>query len=138
MQMNIVKNPDESGCMNLAHKIARVVYAQTGASSLVLVNAFTSMIQNLSDASGVEILNLIADKSIFPVLDSSDINHYRLHVSANVRAFQMCVRAAYRMLKGQLPDSCFGATRFHRSDEMPAWATSCGYIADIDGMLFYL
>ncbi len=138
MEMTLVKNPDASGHMNLAHKIARVVYAQTGAPSLSLVCAFTSMIKNLSDASGVAISDLIADKTIFPVLSDGDINHARMYVPANSRAFQMCVRTAYRMLMNQLPDSCYGATKFHSADTIPAWATSRGYIADIDGMLFYL
>lgn len=138
MQMTLIKNPDTSGTSNMAYKIARVVYAQTGGASLPLVCAFTSMIKNLSDASGVAISDLIGDKTIFPVLGDSDINHVRLHVPAQNRAFQMCVRTAYRMLMGQLPDSCYGATRFHYSDEIPAWATSRGYIADIDGILFYL
>ena len=138
MQMNLIKNPDTSGHMNLAYKIARVVYAQTGGISLSLVCAFTSMIKNLSDATGVEISDLISDKSIFSVLDESDINHQRMHVPADCRAFQMCVRTAYHMLMGQLADSCYGATKFHYADTIPAWATSRGYIADIDGILFYL
>ena len=138
MQMTVIRNPDMSGTTNTAYKIARVVYAQTGGISLPLVCAFTSIIKNLSDASGVGISDLIGDKTIFPALKVSDINHARLHVPAQNRAFQMCVRTAYRMLMGQLPDSCYGATRFHYSDEIPAWATSRGYIADIDGVLFYL
>ena len=138
MQLTLIKNPDTSGTTNMAYKIARVVYAQTGGVSLPLVCAFTSMIKNLSDASGVTISNLICDKTIFPALSDSDVNHVRLHVPAQNRAFQMCVRTAYRMLMGQLPDSCYGATKFHYVDEIPAWATSRGYIADIDGILFYL
>lgn len=138
MQLTLIKNPDTSGTTNMAYKIARVVYAQTGGVSLPLVCAFTSMIKNLSDASGVTISNLICDKIIFPALSDSDVNHVRLHVPAQNRAFQMCVRTAYRMLMGQLPDSCYGATKFHYADEIPAWATSRGYIADIDGILFYL
>ncbi len=138
MQMTLINNPEVSGTTNMAHKIARIVYAQTGGTSLPLVCAFTSMIKNLSDLSGVAISDLIGDKTIFPALGASDINHARLHVSAQNRAFQMCVRTAYRMLMGQLPDCCYGASRFHYSDEIPAWATSRGYIADIDGMLFYL
>ena len=138
MQMTLIKNPDTSGTSNMAYKIARVVYAQTGGVSLPLVCAFTSMIKNLSDASGVAISDLIGDKTIFPALGALDVNHARMYVPAQNRAFQMCVRTAYRMLMGQLPDCCYGATRFHYADEIPAWATSRGYIADIDGILFYL
>jgi hypothetical protein len=96
MQITVIRNPDMSGTTNMAYKIARVVYAQTGGVSLPLVCAFTSMIKNLSDASGVAISNLISDKTIFPALKGSDINHVRLHVPAQNRAFQMCVRTAYR------------------------------------------
>ena len=138
MQMTLIKNPDTTGTANMAYKIARVVYAQTGAVSLPLVCAFTSMIKNLSEASGIPVPDLIVDKSVFPVLSDSNIWHSRLHVCAQNRGFQMCVRTAYRMLMGHLPDCCYGATRFHYADEIPAWATSRGYIADIDGILFYL
>ena len=140
MQMTLIKNPDSnlSSNMAMAYKIARVVYAQTGATSLHLVCAFTSMIKNISDASGVSISNLLCDKNIFPVLDKSDSNHARLQVPANSRAFQMCVRTAQRMLNGLLPDSCYGATKFHFADTIPLWATCRGYIADIDGVLFYV
>ena len=66
-----------------------------------------------------------------------------MQVSANAdiknnRALQMCVRVVARMMHGSLPDRCFGAIRFHHTDEMPDWATSRGYIADVDGLLFYL
>ena len=137
MQMTLIKNTSTPNTA-LAYKIARVVYAQTGAKSLHLVEAITSMIKNLSVASGIDIANIICDTSIFDVLEKSSPNHYRISEPATSRAFQMCVRTAQRMLMGALPDTCFGATRFHSSDVIPEWATSRGYIADIDGLLFYL
>ena len=137
MQMTLIKNTDTSSVTSHAYKIARIVYAQTGAMTLPLVEAFTSMIKNISDKSGVAIIDIIQDASLFPVLMSDDINHNRIHVHANERAFQMCVRTAYRMLSGGLGDCCYGATKYHFANTMPDWATSRGYIADIDGVLFY-
>ena len=136
MQMTLIKNTDMSA--TLAYKVARVVYAQTGAISLPGVEALTSMIKNLSEKSGRSIENIIKDKEIFDVLDESSLNHDRINVHANNHAFQMCVRVAARMLSGGLDDITFGATKFHSADTMPQWSVARGYIADIGGMLFYL
>lgn len=136
MQMTLIKNTDMSA--TLAYKIARVVYAQTGAASLPGVEALTSMIKNLSEKSGRSIENIISDTEIFDVLDENSPQHYRMNVPANNHAFQMCVRVASRMLGGGLIDSTFGATKFHSADTLPQWSLARGYIADIDGMLFYI
>ncbi|MBR2511349.1 MAG: hypothetical protein IKB59_04225, partial [Alphaproteobacteria bacterium] len=98
MQMTLIKNTDMYATQ--AYKIARVVYAQTGATSLAGVEALTSMIKNLSDKSGRSIENIISDKNIFDVLDENSQNHHRINVPANNHAFQMCVRVASRMLAG--------------------------------------
>ncbi len=131
MQMTLITNTDTSA--RLAYKVARVVYVHTKGASLPLVEAFTSMIKNLSNATGLEISTLIQDASYFPALGSSSVGD----VSGDNRAFQMCVRTAQRMLSGGLGDCCFGATRFHNADVIPEWARARGYIADIDGILFY-
>jgi len=137
MQMTLITNPDTSGRLALASKIARVVYAQTGAVSLSLVEAFTSMIKNISDQSSVDIQNIISDSNLFPALEETNIYHERLFVPSVSRGFQMCLRTANRMLAGLLPDKCYGATKYHYADTIPDWALSRGYIADIDGILFY-
>lgn len=135
MHMTLIKNPDTSA--SLAYKIGRVVYAQTGAITLRLVESMTSLIQNLSKSSGASYLDIVSDENIFDVLSDKSVHHTRLCVHANDRGFQMCVRVARRMLSGDLPDKCFGATRFHNADVIPDWAIARGYIADIDGFLFY-
>ena len=136
MHLTLIKNPDTSA--GLAYRIARIVYAQTGATSLPLVEAFTSMIKNLSDKSGTAISDIICDPEIFDALSDTSPRHNRMTVPVTSRAFQMCLRTARLMLSGGLVDSCNNATCFHYADEIPAWATSRGYIADIEGMLFYL
>lgn len=136
MNFALINNTDMSA--GLAYKIARIVYAQTAASSLVAVEALTSMIKNLSAASGVSVVDIISDETIFDALSDSSPRHVRTTVFPTDRGFQMCLRVAKRMLRGGLPDGCYGATRFHHSDTMPEWARARGYIADIDGMLFYL
>lgn len=136
MQLTLIKNTD-MGC-GLAYKVARVVYAETCASSLPVVEALTSMIANLSSASGREISSLISDSDLFESLHPESTNHENLYVSVETKAFQMCLRVAQRMLRGTLGDKCFGAIKFHRTEQLPQWAIARGYIADIDGLLFYL
>ncbi|MBR3930894.1 MAG: cell wall hydrolase [Alphaproteobacteria bacterium] len=136
MQLTIIPNPDASA--SLAYQIARVVYAQTGGTSLRLVEAMTTMIRNLSIKTNRSMHEIIRDMKIFSVLDESSPHHERLTVPADSRHFQMCVRTAKRMLSGMLPDCCNGATAFHHADILPDWAIARGYIADIDNVLFYL
>ena len=86
-----------------------------------------------------DLSDVVSDENIFDSLKADSPRHKYLQVDIkNNRAFQMCLRVVERMIHGRLGDTCFGATCFHRTDEMPDWATSRGYIADIDGVLFYL
>ncbi len=136
MQLTLIKNTDLS--VGLAYRIARVVYAQTGAITLPLVESITSVIKNISDKTGAEYSDIIRDKNIFDVLDKKSKNHSRLFTESTNRGFQMCVRVAQRMLSNGLCDRTFGSTMFHSADTIPQWAIARGYIADIDGYLFYL
>lgn len=136
MQIACIKNPDEK--QRTIYQIARVVYAETHAVSLQAVEALTSMIKNISVTSGRNISDIISDKNLFESLNPDSLNHDLLSVVANDKSFQMCVRVARRMMNGGLADCCNGATKFHHDGYIPQWATSRGYIAEIDGLLFYL
>lgn len=136
MHLNLIKNPDESKI--ILYKIARVVYAETGASSLAAVEALTSMIANVCMKTHQDITDVINDKNRFESLNENSTRHKDLLVDAAKSGFQMCLRVVNRMLSGVLPDSCNGATRFHHDDVLPVWAMSIGYIDQIDGLLFYL
>jgi len=135
MHFVLIKNPDAS--MKLAYSVARVIYAQTGATSLPLVEAVASTIANASEKNNRSISDIISDPDFFDVLVPGSQNHCRLYDEPTTRGFQMCVRIASRMLHGLLPDMVYGATRFHCASILPDWALSRGYIADIDNFLFY-
>lgn len=136
MNLRLIKNPDES--RKLMYKIARVVYAETSASSLTAVEALVSMINNASRATGKSIAQIISDTDIFESLNPLSDRHDMLSVAPTSRAFQMCLRVVGRMLRGGLPDMCRGATCFHHVCVMPDWARARGYILDVDELLFYL
>lgn len=136
MHFRLVENPNDIHVV--IYKIARVVYAQTNASSLRLVEAMTSMIANAALASQRTVQEIVSDETIFEALKLSSPRHAYLSVDVNNSGFKMCLRTALRMVNGVLPDSCNGATRFHSADVLPDWAISIGYIADIDDVLFYL
>ena len=135
MQLELIRNPDESQIA--IYKIARVIYAEAYEPTLASVEALASMIANIAKQQNRDVLNIINDRDVFNALDSESPRHKYLSVAADNRAFQMCVRVVKRMLNGALPDKCYGAVRFHHTDEMPEWAVARGYIADIDGLLFY-
>ncbi len=136
MKLQLIKNPDET--KKLSYQIARVVYAETSASSLPAVEAMVSMIKNASRATGVNIAQIISDTDMFESLNDTSMRHEMLSVPPSDRGFQMCLRVVSRMLAGGLPDMCRGATRFHHGDILPDWARTRGYILDIDELLFYL
>lgn len=136
MKLELIKNPDESKIV--LYKTARVIYAQTGAKSLRVVEALASMISNLAVASNRSVAEIVSDKNIFGFLNNNFGCADNSDVCVESNEFQMCLRTAGRLLNATLPDCCYGATRFHSADTLPSWATSLGYIADIDGILFYL
>ena len=137
MQLEIIQNPDESQIAT--YRAARVIFAETYPTTLASVEAMASMIKNVMDKSGQKLIDVVSDKNIFDSLNENSPRHQYINMDIkNNRALQMCVRVVERMMRGGLIDACFGATRFHRADEMPDWATSRGYVADVDGLLFYL
>ena len=135
MQLELIKNPDES--QKDTYKIARVVYAETYMPTLASVEALTSMIKNIAVQSNRSVSDIANDSNVFNSLKNDSPRHDYLSVDANNRDFQMCVRVVRRMMHNNLPDMCCGATRFHHANEMPDWAVARGYIADVNGLLFY-
>lgn len=133
---NVIKA--QSNTMSLAYRIAHIVYAETHARSLQVVEALTSMISNCARKNNRDITNVISDETLFESLNKNSMRHPDLKTNSNSREFQMCVRVAIRMLHNNLPDMCYGATMFHRTELLPDWAIARGYIADIDGILFYI
>ena len=135
MTLELMVNPDAS--QTDVYKIARVVYAECGASSLPAVEALCAMIANIARATGRSHVDVACDENVLPAQNASSRHFPRMHVTPTSRGFQMCLRVAQRMMSGALSDVCHGAVRFHHADEMPAWAMARGYIADVDGLLFY-
>ncbi len=135
MQMEIIEAHNET--MTLAYMVARIVYAETLAKSLRVVEALTSMIFNAAAHDVKNIRHVISDSHIFESLCKDSTRHGFLSVDASRRDFQMCLRVAQTMLHGRLPDMCCHAIMFHRAEFLPSWAVARGYICDIDGILFY-
>ena len=135
MQMEIIEAHDE--IITLAYAVARIVYAETLAKSLRVVEALTSMIFNAAACDAKNIRRVISNSQMFESLRTESTRHEFLSVDASRRDFQMCLRTAKTMLHGNLPDACCHATMFHRSEFLPSWAVARGYICDIDGILFY-
>lgn len=136
MHLTLITNTDTH--RHELYKIARIVYAETGAASLRVCEALCAMIYNASQKNKCPPYDIACDTSMFESLNPKSVRHKDLSVSANDRGFQMCLRLVGYMLRGKLADRCYGATSFHREDMMPEWATARGYIAEIDGLLFYL
>ena len=129
MQMEFI-NASSAGA-TLAHVVAHLVYMETNAKSLRVVEALCSMIYNAAGKNCENIRRVISDSKLFAHANSDSV------VDINSRGYQMCLRTATKMLHGNLPDSCNGATKFHHGDVIPDWATARGYVADIDNLLFY-
>jgi N-acetylmuramoyl-L-alanine amidase len=52
-------------------------------------------------------------------------------------AFAICRRIAQRAVSGLLPDPTSGATLWHDSAHLPAWAVGQASIIEIGGLCFY-
>lgn len=136
MQITLIENKDDS--QRVPYKIARIIYAETLAHSLPVVEAMASVIYNIHMKFDKSFEDIINDNTVFDVLDKNSPRHEYINVSANDRKFQMCLRVVQKMIRGNLKDSVFGATKFHHANVLPQWAVARGYIAEIDDMLFYL
>lgn len=136
MQLFLIQNPDDTQI--IAYKLARIVFAETRATSLQVVEAMASLIYNIHKKYEKSFENIAIDKNIFAVLNEKSERHQYLNVDAKDRKFQMCLRIVKKMMRGNLCDSVFGATKFHHSDVIPQWAMSRGYITECEDILFYL
>lgn len=135
MYLTVISNSDEKN--RDKYEIARTIYAETGAISLRVVEAFAAMIANAASKRGTNPINIVRDADMFGARCVSSPRNVRWRVEATSPAFHMCLRITTKMLNGTLGDVCSGATRFHHDDEMPDWAIALGYVADVDGILFY-
>ena len=136
MQLNVIENYDDS--QKLSYKLARIVYAETLAKSLIAVEALSAMIYNIHKKYDKSFEDIADDTDLFDSLSEKSLRHQYLEVPANDRKFQMCLRVVKNMIRGFLNDNVYGATKFQHVDVMPDWATSRGYIAEYEDMLFYL
>ena len=136
MQLVLIKNPDASQI--IAFKLARIVFAESGAQSLQIAEAFSSMIYNIHIKYNKSFDDIADDKNIFDVLNDESPRHQFLNVDITNRKFQMCLRTVKTMMHGNLPDRVFGATKFHHADVIPQWAIARGYIFECEDILFYL
>ena len=136
MQLTLIENSDDTKIV--LYKLARIVYAETSATSLQIVEAMASMIYNVHIKYNKSFDDIAKDENLFESLNENSERHNLLTINADDRKFQMCLRVLQKMMRGNLPDCVFGATKFHHDSVMPTWAISRGYIAEIDDILFYL
>lgn len=136
MQLNLIKNDDDTQIV--PYKLARIIFAETGGESLVAVESMAAMIYNIHIKYEKSFENIARDKNIFEVLDEKSPRHAYLNVDANDRKLQMCLRVVKTMMRGNLCDCVFGATRFHHTDIIPIWAMARGYIYECGDILYYL
>ena len=136
MQLNLITNNDDTQIVS--YKLARIIFAETDALSLQIVEAMASMINNIHIKYDKSFESIAKDNDLFECLNSKSSRNKNLNVAANDRKFQMCLRVVQTMMRGNLQDTVFGATKFHRTEFNPSWSLARGYILDMDRLLFYL
>jgi len=136
MQLTLIKNNDDTQIVS--YKLARIIFAETGGTSLPLVEAMASMINNIHIKYNKSFESISKDDDLFECLNPKSLRHQNLDIEACDRKFQMCLRSVKTMMRGNLPDTVFGATKFHHSNVIPNWAMSRGYISECEDVLFYL
>ncbi len=136
MQLTLITNDDDT--LIVSYKLARIIFAETDAKSLQIVEAMASMMNNIHIKYGRSFESIAQDKDLFQCLNEKSPRNKNLDVPANDRKFQMCLRTVKTMMRGNLPDSVFGATKFHHANVIPQWAMARGYISECEDVLFYL
>lgn len=136
MQLNLFQNTDTDAIVS--YKLSRIIFAETRAVSLQIVEAFASMIYNIHIKYQKSFESIAKDLDVFECLDIKSKNHKLLNVDAHDRKFQMCLRVVKTMMHGNLKDTVFGATKFHHANVIPQWAMARGYISECEDILFYL
>ena len=136
MQLTLIKNPDDTQIVS--YKLARIIFAETGGTSLPIVEAMASMINNIHIKYDKSFEAISKDNDLFECLNKKSSRNKKLDVDVNNRNFQMCLRTIKTMMRGNLPDTVFGATKFHHTNIIPSWAMSRGYISECEDILFYL
>jgi hypothetical protein len=136
MQLNLITNNDDTQIVS--YKLARIIFAETNALSLQIVEAMASMINNIHIKYDKSFESIAKDDDLFECLNSKSSRNKNLNVAANDRKFQMCLRVVQTMMRGNLQDTVFGATKFHHANIIPQWAMSRGYISECEDILFYL
>ena len=136
MQLNLITNMDDSKIVQ--YKLARIIYAETNAETLSVVEAMASMIYNIHIKYNKSFEDIAKDEDVFDSLNKKSNRHQYLSVPATDKKFQMCLRVVQTMMHGNLRDYVFGATKFHHANVIPDWAMSRGYIAEYADILFYL
>ena len=136
MQLTLIKNNDDTQIVS--YKLARIIFAETDALSLQIVEAMASMINNIHIKYDKSFESIAKDNDLFECLNSKSSRNKNLNVAANDRKFQMCLRVVQTMMRGNLRDTVFGATKFHHANVIPDWAMSRGYISECEDILFYL
>lgn len=137
MQLTLIKNENYDDTKTTLIKLAKIIYAETRASSLMSVESLGAMIANLCKNSLRSLNSIANDESVFECLNKNSSRHNDLLIAESDPKFQMCLRTTKRMVNGQLPDNVHGATRFHREDCSPEWSIARGNIAEVDGLMFY-
>lgn len=136
MQLTLIKNNDDTQIVS--YKLARIIFAETGGVSLPIVEAMSSMINNIHLKHNKSFESISMDSDLFECLNPKSPRYQNLSISANDRKFQMCLRVVQTMMRGNLRDTVFGATKFHHANVIPDWAMSRGYISECEDILFYL
>lgn len=112
-----------------AEKIAKIIMIETGATSLLAVESFASMICNICKKTSRQFSDISNDTDLF--------NKNYDNVDTNSREYAMCIRVARKMMNGDLSDNIRGAIRWHNNKQNPKWAKNIGWVAVADNLFFY-
>ena len=103
-----------------------------------VVEAMCSMINNIHNKYDKSFESIAKDSDLFECLNQKSSRNQYLNIDASDRKFQMCLRTVKTMMRGNLPDTVFGATKFHHANVIPQWAMALGYVSECEDILFYL
>ena len=96
MQLTLIENPDNT--KSVLYKLARIVYAETLASSLQITEAMSSMIYNIHIKYNKSFEDISNDSDLFESLNNESVRHEYLNIPITDRKFQMCLRVLQKIM----------------------------------------
>ena len=122
--------------------LAMTLWAEAADKPVRAIEALAALVMNRlrqgRDPNARHIAAICRAPFLFSCWNKRDLRHAALRaIPPGAVAITICRRVAQRAASGLLPDPTSGATLWHDTAHLPAWAVGQASITEIGGLCFY-